>query len=490
MSEYVRLDTGTDASATPLIGGSAHAESLIEPWPQAPVNGLAPPLARKRLQVFLAMMVADIVILLGCFGAFSFAYLIVWRGQISMEAAMLPAYLLLPIFLTIGLFNGTYSGGALTRWPQAAWRVTSALAISAALFNFVAFFAKMSEDFSRGAFALSVISSLIMMAGLRILLVSAVGRIWGKSPVNRLLILAGGPPVDMPGLYTVDAAKHGLSPRLDDPRSLHRLARYLRNMDEVWVTCPEGQRAAWSQVLKGAGIHAEVVSPIAREIGALGIRHYADGNFSTLLISTGALRMRDRALKRLFDIVFSLVALMLLAPVMVLAAAAILMEDGGPLFFRQQRMGRGNHFFAILKFRSMKVERSDASGKRSAAKDDDRITRVGRFIRRTSVDELPQLWNVLKGDMSIVGPRPHALGSQAGDKLFWQIDRRYWLRHTLRPGITGLAQVRGFRGATDSEDDLSNRLQSDLEYLRDWNLWHDIAIIASTLRVLVHERAF
>jgi exopolysaccharide biosynthesis polyprenyl glycosylphosphotransferase len=490
MSEYVRLDTGMEASARPLIGGDGPAESMVEPWPHAPVNGLAPPLARKRLQVFLAMMVADIAILLGCFGVFSFAYLIGWRGQISMEAAMLPAYLLLPIFLTIGLFNGTYSGGALTRWPQAAWRVSSALVISAALFNFVAFFAKMSEDFSRGAFALSVISSLLLMAGLRILLVRAVGRIWGKSPINRLLILAGGPAVDMPGLYTIDAAQHGLSPRLDEPRSLHRLARYLRNMDEVLVSCPEDQRAAWSQVLKGAGIHAEIVSPIAREIGALGLRHYPESNFSTLLISTGALRMRDRALKRVFDITFSLVALLLLAPLMLLTAGAILLEDGGPVFFRQQRMGRGNHFFAILKFRSMKVERSDLAGSRSAAKGDDRITRMGGLIRRTSVDELPQLWNVLKGDMSIVGPRPHALGSQAGDKLFWQIDRRYWLRHTLRPGITGLAQVRGYRGATDSEDDLSNRLQSDLEYLRDWNLWRDIAIIASTLRVLVHERAF
>ena len=473
-----------------MIGRAAPvAEHLLEQWPSAPVNGLAPSLVRKRLQVFLAMMAADVAILLGCFAALSFAYLIGWRGQIGMEAAMLPAYLLLPIFLTIGLFNGTYSGRALTRWPQAAWRVTSALTISAALFNFVAFFAKMSEDFSRAAFALSIISSLLVMTALRVFLVGAVRQIWGASPVNRLLIAAGGPLVELPGMLTVDAAQHGLFPRLDEPRSLHRLAKYLRNMDEILVSCPEGERAAWSQVLKGAGVHAEVVSPMALEIGALGIRHYAESNFSTLVISTGTLRLRDRALKRLFDISFSLLALALLSPLLLLAAIGIKLEDGGPVFFRQQRMGRGNHLFSILKFRSMQ-QSGDASGMRSAARDDERITRVGRMIRRTSVDELPQLWNVLKGDMSIVGPRPHALGSQAGEKLFWQVDRRYWLRHTLRPGITGLAQVRGYRGATDSEDDLSNRLQSDLEYIRDWNLWHDIAIIASTLRVLVHERAF
>lgn len=491
MTEFVRLDADSAVRELSLIGrATLGGEPLATPWPNAPTNGLTPPLVRKRLQVFLAMMAADVAMLLGCFAALSFAYLIAYRGQIGMEAAMLPAYLLLPIFLTIGLFNGTYSGGALTRWPQAAWRVASALVIAAVLFNFVTFFAKMSEDFSRGAFALSVISSLLMMTGFRVLLVGSVRRIWGESPINRLLIVAGGPLVELPGMFTVDAAQHGLLPRLDDPRSLHRLAKYLRNMDEVMVSCPEGERAAWSQVLKGAGIHAEVVSPIAREIGALGIRHYADQNFSTLLISTGTLRLRDRALKRAFDIGFSLLALLVLAPLLMLVACAIRIADGGPVFFRQQRMGRGNHLFSILKFRSMQHARGDASGARSAAKQDDRITRVGRMIRRTSVDELPQLWNVLKGDMSIVGPRPHALGSQAGEKLFWQIDRRYWLRHTLRPGITGLAQVRGHRGATDTEDDLSNRLQSDLEYIRDWNLWHDIAIIASTLRVLVHERAF
>ena len=94
------------------------------------------------------------------------------------------------------------------------------------------------------------------------------------------------------------------------------------------------------------------------------------------------------------------------------------------------------------------------------------MTRVGRFIRRTSIDELPQLVNVLRGEMSMVGPRPHALGSQAGDKLFWRIDQAYWRRHSLKPGLTGLAQIRGFRGATDEEADLQNRLDADLEYIR------------------------
>jgi len=138
----------------------------------------------------------------------------------------------------------------------------------------------------------------------------------------------------------------------------------------------------------------------------------------------------------------------------------------------------------------MTVALCDSDGNVSASKGDQRITRVGKFIRSTSIDELPQLFNVLLGDMSLVGPRPHAIGSQAGSKLFWEIDLRYWQRHSLKPGLSGLAQVRGFRGATEKEADLTDRLQSDLEYLEGWTILRDVKIIFLTLRVLVHDKAF
>jgi lipopolysaccharide/colanic/teichoic acid biosynthesis glycosyltransferase len=170
-----------------------------------------------------------------------------------------------------------------------------------------------------------------------------------------------------------------------------------------------------------------------------------------------------------------------------LVAAAILIEDGSPVLFVQRRVGRANRFFQVYKFRSMVIGRADHDGHNSTERNDARITRVGKFIRRTSIDELPQLFNVLKGEMSIVGPRPHALGSQAGDKLFWEVDERYWERHALKPGLTGLAQIRGFRGATASEIDLTERLEADLEYLDGWSLQRDIQIIFGTLAVLVHD---
>jgi lipopolysaccharide/colanic/teichoic acid biosynthesis glycosyltransferase len=129
-------------------------------------------------------------------------------------------------------------------------------------------------------------------------------------------------------------------------------------------------------------------------------------------------------------------------------------------------------------------------GNQSASRDDDRVTRVGRFLRSTSIDELPQLINVLLGSMSVVGPRPHALGSLAGDQLFWHVDERYWHRHALKPGITGLAQIRGFRGATHTREHLTSRLQADLEYMSGWSLWRDVSIVLSTAKVLVHPDAY
>src|SRR3546814_2483432 len=175
---------------------------------------------------------------------------------------------------------------------------------------------------------------------------------------------------------------------------------------------------------------------------------------------------------------------------MLAVAIAIKLESRGSVFFRQERLGRGNRLFLVYKFRSMRVEKCDENGDRSTARDDDRITRVGQFIRRTSIDELPQLWNVLRGEMSLVGPRPHALGSRAGGALFWDVDRRYWYRHATKTGLSGLAQVRGYRGATDHHSDLTNRLNADLEYLSGWTLWRDITIILLTARVIMHRHEY
>ena len=171
-------------------------------------------------------------------------------------------------------------------------------------------------------------------------------------------------------------------------------------------------------------------------------------------------------------------------------ALAVKLDSPGPVFFRQRRVGRGQAPIELLKFRTMRTDRCDADGAHSTRRSDDRITRIGGFLRRTSLDELPQLFNVLAGSMSLVGPRPHAIGSRAGEKLFWEVSHDYWLRHAMKPGMTGLAQVRGHRGATTREEDLTLRLRSDLEYLSGWTPLRDLAIIARTARVVMHPNAF
>ncbi|MEO0872267.1 MAG: sugar transferase, partial [Pseudomonadota bacterium] len=222
----------------------------------------------------------------------------------------------------------------------------------------------------------------------------------------------------------------------------------------------------------------------------VGVHRYEDKGLTTLVVSTGPLGLRARITKRAFDIVMAIGGLIALSPIFAVVALLIKIEDRGPVFFVQRRLGRGNQFFDMYKFRSMREEKLDQNGDRSTARDDDRITRIGAFIRKTSIDELPQLLNVLQGDMAIVGPRPHALGSRANNKYFWEVDTSYWQRHCLKPGLTGLAQVRGHRGATEREKDLTDRLQSDLEYIAGWSLRRDIEIVFKTVNVLSHDNAY
>ncbi|QZH76201.1 MAG: exopolysaccharide biosynthesis polyprenyl glycosylphosphotransferase [Erythrobacter sp.] len=484
----------TDRLSGALLEGGALCGALAEvrlvrtELPTAPVNGLVRSLEQWRLRAYLALLVGDVVILLGSFLAVSVIYFGTITNWAMLQGGMLSAYVILPLYLTIALYNGTYSRRSLTDWQATSIKAIAALLLSAALLNLLAFFAKSNAELSRLVFAVGLIVSIVPLVALRIGMTKAIRRKFGRSVINRLVIQAGGPPIDLPYAQVIDAVAHGLRPDAGDPWALDRLGKYLRNMDEVIVSCSGNDRGDWARVLKGTGIHGEVLHPLSREIGAIGVVHHDVAGVSALQVSTGRLGMRARAAKRGFDIVVSLSALVLLAPLMLLVALAIKLEDGGPVFFVQQRMGRGNQLFDILKFRSMRA--ADAAGDRSAARDDDRVTRIGRFIRRTSIDELPQLLNVLRGDMAIIGPRPHALGSKAGSKLFWHVDRNYWQRHGFRPGITGLAQVRGHRGATDTEEHLTDRLLADMEYMQNWSLWRDMGILLATLRVLVHDRAF
>ncbi|GLQ56333.1 undecaprenyl-phosphate glucose phosphotransferase [Devosia nitrariae] len=184
--------------------------------------------------------------------------------------------------------------------------------------------------------------------------------------------------------------------------------------------------------------------------------------------------------KWVFDKIVAIIALVSLSPVMVVTAIAIKCESKGPVLFRQNRHGFNNEIIRVYKFRSMYTDRTDAAASTLVTKDDPRVTRVGRFIRKSSIDELPQLFNVLKGDLSIVGPRPHAMEAKADNALYYEAVEGYFARHRVKPGITGWAQVNGWRGETDTIDKIMQRVNHDLYYIEHWSILFDLYILLMT----------
>ncbi|WP_328705926.1 exopolysaccharide biosynthesis polyprenyl glycosylphosphotransferase [Acinetobacter baretiae] len=185
----------------------------------------------------------------------------------------------------------------------------------------------------------------------------------------------------------------------------------------------------------------------------------------------------NKLIKRLEDIIVSFIILLLISPLLLIISILVKTTSHGPILFKQSRHGLNGTVIKVWKFRSMSVMEEGQSVKQ-ATKNDHRVTKVGAFLRKTSLDELPQFFNVLFGSMSIVGPRPHALSH---NEYYAQHINDYMLRHMVKPGITGLAQVSGWRGETDTLDKMENRVKCDLEYIAHWSLWLDIKLIFLTI---------
>lgn len=203
------------------------------------------------------------------------------------------------------------------------------------------------------------------------------------------------------------------------------------------------------------------------------------GNTLTAELRRAPLSWKERALKRVLDVGGASVALIVFAPIMLIAAVLIKSTSPGPVFFRQIRNGFSGRAFRIYKFRTMRVL-EDGPTVVQATKNDPRVTAIGKWLRKTSIDELPQIFNVLSGDMSLVGPRPHAA---AHNSEYEQIIGNYAFRHHVKPGITGLAQVNGYRGETRALELMQKRVEYDLRYINNWSLWLDVAILLRTAAV-------
>ncbi len=211
----------------------------------------------------------------------------------------------------------------------------------------------------------------------------------------------------------------------------------------------------------------------------------APASFAAAERSGAGAKPRGVFVKRMSDIILALVFLALAGLPMLLIAAAIVLTSKGPALFRQERIGLNGTQFVMLKFRTMIHVPVIPGSCPQATRDDPRVTRVGAWLRHTSADELPQLLNVLMGSMSLVGPRPHAPGTCVGGRPFEAVSHRYAARHRIKPGMTGLAQVRGWRGETDTVVKLLRRIDSDLEYIETWSLGTDLRIIGRTIATVL-----
>ncbi len=261
-------------------------------------------------------------------------------------------------------------------------------------------------------------------------------------------------------------------------------------LDQIIVALPMVQQDRLNQIVEELSAGSIDVCIMPREFLVLRDRYRVNyiGSLPVLSIWQQPVRDFDGIVKEVQDRSLALLGILLLAPVLILTALAIKLESRGPILFKQRRLGFNNLEIEVLKFRSMYTDRQDATGGERTRKQDPRVTKVGRFIRRSSIDELPQLWNVLRGEMSLVGPRPHAMAMRVGDAYYHDAVRGYAARHRVKPGITGLAQVRGLRGEIDTVERAKQRVEYDKYYIENWSPLLDIRIIFETIFRVIWDR--
>lgn len=366
----------------------------------------------------------------------------------------------------------------------------------------VAFFTKISAEFSRVWLALWYAAGITSLISLRALLAMRI-RSWRANGrfERRALIVGGGAAgeklirelevrdtsdIHICGVFD-DRSDDRISPlvagypKLGNIDALVAFARQTR-IDLLIIALPLTAENRLLQILQKLWIlpvdirlaaHTQRLAFLPRTYSFL-------GNVPVIDIGDKPIDGRDLVIKWVFDKSVALLALVIFSPIMALVALAIKLNSKGPALFRQQRYGFNNELIEVIKFRSMYIDQADSKADRLVTKDDPRVTTVGRFIRRTSLDELPQLINVLRGDLSIVGPRPHALQAKAANRLYEQVVDGYFARHKVKPGITGWAQVKGWRGETDTTEKIQKRVECDLYYIENWSAFLDAYILFCT----------
>ena len=378
-----------------------------------------------------------------------------------------------------------------------AWSLVFLLAIG------VTFFAKVGDYFSRIWLGTFFVLGLIALLAFRRALFMLVRHWTREGRLDRRTVIVGADErgdtlihalakqrdSDVRVVGVFDDRGEGRSPnvvggrqKLGTVEDLVEFARKTR-IDLVIFSLPISAEGRILQMLKKLWV-LPVDIRLAAHSNKLRFRPRAYsyiGNVPVLDVLDKPITDWDVVMKWLFDKTVGGLALLALSPILLITAIAIKLDSRGPVFFKQKRYGFNNELIEVYKFRSMHTDQCDATATKLVQKGDPRVTRVGAFIRKTSIDELPQLINVVfKGDLSLVGPRPHAIHAKAADRLYDEAVDGYFARHRVKPGITGWAQINGWRGETDTQEKIQRRVEHDLYYIENWSVIFDLYILAKT----------
>ncbi len=483
-----------------------------------PLNTIARQVASQYRRDTMSPIMVSGVLRLVEFGLLFFSGMALCAIYVGVSTHLIWHYLGIAFFgslLTVVLleFTDSYQIPALLRPMRNAGKLLLAWSVAFAALAVAGFFMKVSSDFSRLWFGIWFVTGLTLLIGLRLVLSRMIRRWTRNGRIERRAVIVGGGKVAEALIRSVEMEPDndiricGIFDDRDDRRSPPVVAGYpkLGNISEL---IEFARIARIDMLIVALPITAETrVLSLLKKLWVLPVdirlsahsnqlrfrpRSYSFiGSVPMLDIFDRPINDWDSVAKRAFDIFFSLVGIALFSPVMLATAVAIKLDSKGPVLFKQKRHGFNNEIIDVYKFRSMYTEQCDPTAKNAVTKNDPRVTRVGRFIRKTSIDELPQFFNALVGSLSLVGPRPHAVHAQSHNKLYNEVVDGYFARHRVKPGVTGWAQINGWRGEIDSDEKIKMRTEYDLFYIENWSLWLDLKIMLLTpVRLLNTENAY
>ncbi|MFD1007308.1 undecaprenyl-phosphate glucose phosphotransferase [Oceanisphaera ostreae] len=425
-----------------------------------------------------------------------------WRfGDMQLPERYVLVMVLMALLLVV--FNSAFGGyrrWRIKRIPTLLLRLLLVWLLVAVVVTSIIYFAHVAHRYSRLWVGMSLLLSFVMAGGVRIVAQQVLRHSRLKVLATKKVFLVGPDQCVLSvgkGMRNAPEEGHVLAgvARLKMAYCEQELTHLTRRIsesgaEEVWLCMPLGMGESIRAIYHALRHHTVEVRFIPNFSDMQLLNHKVSevaGHFS-IDLSVSPMSGVARMVKRLEDITIGLFICLLIAPVCLIIAAAVKLTSSGPVMFKQYRTGANGRKFKVYKFRSMKIHQEKGKQVTQATKADSRITPVGAFLRRTSLDELPQFYNVLQGRMSIVGPRPHAL---AHNEHYMDLVESYMKRHKVKPGITGWAQVNGLRGETDTIEKMERRVEHDLWYIDNWSLWLDLRIILATvLKGFINKNAY